>query len=240
MKHVFLVGVNKYDHAIFGDIDLKGCVNDINKADAFLNSPGAKFTRLQDENANKKAVVFALKSYAVNLFPGDELHFYFSGHGTRLNKNGKTHTARVLHDDILFDYEIAPILADFRAGVKVILYSDSCYATGNSRTVINPPAENAVRRSINAPKVFEDNLPEYTDPRKYAATIYYFSACDFNEVAWEIGGIGNFTQTLAILLRGYKKPTAITTIFNTLKKSIAYQHPTLKTTNKLKNPVPRL
>ena len=239
-KHVFLVGIDEYDKAIFGDIDLHGCINDIVKAETFLNSEGVLFTRLQNSEARKQTMLFCLNEYASILQPGDELHFYFSGHGTRFEKDGKVHTARVMHDDILPDYEITPILAKFKAGVTVILYSDSCYSTGNSRTAAKPPAANAVRRSIEAPKIFIENAVEYTDPRKYAATIYYFSACEHNEVAWEIGGIGNFTQTLAILLRGYKQPTAITTIFKTLKKSIAHQHPTLQTKNKSKAKVPKI
>jgi hypothetical protein len=239
-KYVFLVGIDEYDKAIFGDIDLHGCINDIVKAETFLNSEGVLFTRLQNSEARKQTMLFCLNEYASTLQPGDELHFYFSGHGTRFEKDGKVHTARVMHDDILPDYEITPILAKFKAGVTVILYSDSCYSTGNSRTAAKPPAANAVRRSIEAPKIFIENAVEYTDPRKYAATIYYFSACEHNEVAWEIGGIGNFTQTLAILLRGYKQPTAITTIFKTLKKSIAHQHPTLQTKNKSKAKVPKI
>jgi len=241
-KHVFLVGIDEYDKAIFGNIDLRGCINDINKAENFLNGDGkcALFTRLQNSEAIKATVLFCLNEYAKTLQPGDELHFYFSGHGTNFERNGKYHTARVLHDDILPDYELTPILAKFKAGVTVVFYSDSCYSTGNSRTAAKPPAANAVRRSIEVPKIFIENAAEYTDPRKYAATIYYFSACDRNEVAWEIGGIGNFTQTLAILLRGYKQPTAITTIFKTLKKSIAHQHPTLETKNKSKSPTPKI
>lgn len=241
-KHVFLVGIDEYDKAIFGNIDLHGCINDIVKAESFLDGDGkgALFTRLQDSEARKQTVLFCLNEYAKTLQPGDELHFYFSGHGTRFEKDGKTHTARVMHDDILPDYEITPILAKFKAGVTVVLYSDSCFATGNSRTAAKPPAANAVRRSIEMPKIFIENALEYTDPRKYAATIYYFSACESNEVAWEIGGVGNFTQTLAILLRGYKQPTAITTIFKTLKKSIAHQHPTLQTKNKSKSKVPKI
>ena len=239
-KHVFLVGIDEYDKAIFGNIDLKGCINDIVKAEAFLNSEGALFTRLQNSTARKQNVLFAMSRYADELQPGDELHFYFSGHGTRFEKDGKYHTARVMHDDILPDYELTPILAKFKAGVTVVLYSDSCYSTGNSRTAAKPPAANAVRRSIETPKMFIENAVEYTDARKYAATIYYFSACESNEVAWEIGGVGNFTQTLAILLRGYKQPTAITTVFKTLKKSIAHQHPTLQTKNKSKNPTPKI
>lgn len=239
-KHVFLVGIDEYDKAIFGNIDLRGCINDIDKAESFLSYKGAFFTSLQNSTARKQNVLFAMGRYADELQPGDELHFYFSGHGTRFEKDGKTHTARVMHDDILPDYELTPILAKFKAGVTVILYSDSCYSTGNSRTAAKPPAANAVRRSIEMPKIFIENAVEYTDPRKYAATIYYFSACESNEVAWEIGGIGNFTQTLAILLRGYKQPTAITTIYKTLKKSIAYQHPTLQTKNKSKAKVPKI
>ena len=242
-KHVFLVGIDEYDKAIFGNIDLHGCINDITKAEAFLDGDGkgALFTRLQDSEARKQTVLFCLNEYASTLQPGDELHFYFSGHGTNFERNGKYHTARVLHDDILPDYELTPILARFKAGVTVVLYSDSCYSTGNSRTAAKPPAANAVRRSIEMPKALTDvTIPEYTDPRKYAATIYYFSACESNEVAWEIGGVGNFTQTLAILLRGYKQPTAITTVFKTLKKSIAHQHPTLQTKNKSKNPTPKI
>ena len=240
-KHVFLVGIDEYDKAIFGNIDLKGCINDIVKAEAFLNSEGALFTRLQNSTARKQNVLFAMSRYADELQPGDELHFYFSGHGTRFEKDGKYHTARVMHDEILPDYELTPILAKFKAGVTVVLYSDSCFATGNSRTAAKPPAANAVRRSIEIPKALtEATIPEYTDQRKYSATIYYFSACESNEVAWEIGGVGNFTQTLAILLRGYKQPTAITTVFKTLKKSIAHQHPTLQTKNKSKNPTPKI
>jgi len=240
-KHVFLVGIDEYDRAIFGNIDLHGCINDITKAEAFLNTPGTLFTRLINSEARKQTVLFALNRYAAELPPGDELHFYFSGHGTRFEKDGKTHTARVMHDDIIPDYELTPILAKFKAGVTVVLYSDSCYSTGNSRTAAKPPAANAVRRSIEAPKALtEVTPPEYTDARKYAATIYYFSACESNEVAWEIGGVGNFTQTLAILLRGYKQPTSITTIFKTLKISIAHQHPTLQTKNKLKSKVPKI
>ena len=241
-KHVFLVGIDEYDKAIFGNIDLRGCINDITKAENFLDGDGkgALFTRLNNSEARKQTVLFCLNEYAKTLQPGDELHFYFSGHGTNFERNGKYHTARVMHDEILPDYELTPILAKFKAGVTVVLYSDSCYSTGNSRTAAKPPAANAVRRSIEMPKMFIENAVEYTDVRKYAATIYYFSACESNEVAWEIGGIGNFTQTLAILLRGYKQPTAITTVFKTLKKSIAHQHPTLQTKNKSKTPTPKI
>ena len=177
-KHVFLVGIDEYDKAIFGDIDLHGCINDIDKAESFLGTPGALYRRLCNDFARKQTVLFCINEYAKTLQPGDELHFYFSGHGTRFERDGKTHTARVMHDEILPDYELTPILAKFKAGVTVVLYSDSCFATGNSRTAAKPPAANAVRRSIEIPKALtEATIPEYTDPRKYAATIYYFSAC---------------------------------------------------------------
>jgi len=59
-KHVFLVGIDEYDRAIFGNIDLHGCINDITKAEAFLNTPGTLFTRLNNSEARKQTVLFAL------------------------------------------------------------------------------------------------------------------------------------------------------------------------------------
>ena len=64
-KHVFLVGIDEYDKAIFGNIDLRGCINDIDKAESFLSYEGALFTRLADSKATKQTVLFCLNKVSI-------------------------------------------------------------------------------------------------------------------------------------------------------------------------------
>lgn len=244
MNRIFLVGINKYDPLVFGTTsNLKGCVNDVNNAGDFL--PSGEIRVLLDAQAKKQAVLDALGTYALECVPGDVLYYYHSSHGTYFDEKYGRHTGRVAYDGVIWDIEIAAVLAKFQKGVTIVTFSDCCYSHSNSRNAV-PPEEGARRKVIELSRsAAEANVPPAVIKMKYAATIYHLAACQSNEVAWEVGENGKFTKTLDRVIFSYKplgtdKKTNITTLFKALQKSIIGQTPTMEKINASKSPIPKL
>jgi hypothetical protein len=170
-----------------------------------------------------------LKYYAGQCKAGDTFIYHQSSHGTMwYNADGSVTTARVAHDGVLADHQIAPILASFVKGVTVITLSDLCHSESSQRSPFNP-AEYARARSMEyrgavPPKPTELNL-------NYAATIYRLSACQFDQVAWETAQGGVFTTLFLDVLKQTKGERSIKTIFKTVARNIRNQTPVLEIIN---------
>lgn len=239
MDHIFIVAINKYRRDIFGNVDLRGCINDGNMAERFLPE-NANCRRLDDEAATVQAITDTLGTFALECKKGDRFWFFTSSHGTAVDTPQGRHTCRVAHDGILYDYQVAEQLARFQDGVTCIVMSDCCHSEGNSRTAMLPPEDGATKKVIEISKQVAGAVPEFTAKLKYKATIYHLSACKADQVAWEVSGSGRFTKMLDMLLFAYKAPVSLKTAFKALSTSITGQTPTLKTINGSKNPVPKL
>jgi hypothetical protein len=231
MRYLLTVGINKYLRSAFGgqNIDLKQCVNDATRTHTALSPFCDMVQLLDDENATRAEIIACLKYYAGQCKAGDTFIYHQSSHGTMwYNADGSVTNARVVHDGILADHQIAPILASFVKGVTVITLSDLCHSESSQRSPFSP-AEYARARSMEyrgnvPPKPTELNL-------NYAATIYHLSACQFDQVAWETAQGGVFTTLFLNVLKQTKGERSIKTIFKTVARNIRNQTPAIEIIN---------
>jgi hypothetical protein len=91
-----------------------------------------------NQYASDSALLDNLKWLAKKVVPGDQVVFYFSGHGTRIPTGPPASSyedAIVLGNAILADGKFFKALADVfkEAGVNITLVFDSCYSGGMSR-----------------------------------------------------------------------------------------------------------
>jgi TPR repeat protein len=90
-RQAFMVGVGDYDPKKGGLARLNAPAFDAEALAAVLRNPNAGFSVevLTDEAAKDKATVdAALKKFLEHVNPGDEVVFYFSGHGINLGEKG--------------------------------------------------------------------------------------------------------------------------------------------------------
>ena len=83
-KKALLVGINKYRNP---NAELKGCVNDVNRARDFLQErygfDRSDITTLTDADATRKAIIDEFSSLIRFALEGDRIFFWYSGHGTQ-------------------------------------------------------------------------------------------------------------------------------------------------------------
>lgn len=170
-KRAFLVGINKY---MMPGSDLRGCVNDINDAQAKMLAPqGFKNVAvLTDKQATRAAILSGLSNLVKSSQPGDFLYFQYSGHGAQVDdKNGDEQdgqdeilcptdlkVANGTFQNAILDDEIQTILGQLKPGVGMLFVSDSC----NSGTVDRLPmavSNNTKPRAFNMPAHAQNLTP---------------------------------------------------------------------------------
>jgi len=134
-KKALCIGINNYPGT---HMDLQGCVNDANDWAAALGARGFKVATLLDEQATKAAMVKAMSDLISKASKGDSLVITFSGHGTyQPDEDGDE--ADGLDEALcpydlqtggaaLIDDEIKTIFGTRKAGVRIVLISDSCHS----------------------------------------------------------------------------------------------------------------
>lgn len=134
-KNALCIGINNYPGT---QMDLQGCVNDANDWAAALAARGFKVAKLLDGQATKAAMVKAMNELIGTADKGDSLVITFSGHGTyQPDEDGDE--ADGLDEALcpydlqtngaaLVDDEIRAIFGARKAGVRLVLISDSCHS----------------------------------------------------------------------------------------------------------------
>ena len=134
-KNALCIGINNYPGT---HMDLQGCVNDANDWSAALAERGFKVAKLLDDQATKAAMVKAMNDLIGKAGKGDSLLVTFSGHGTyQPDEDGDE--ADGLDEALcpydlqtngaaLIDDEIRAIFGARKAGVRIVLISDSCHS----------------------------------------------------------------------------------------------------------------
>lgn len=129
------------------DNDLRGCVNDVNAISALLtgkyNFPAANIRKSLDKDANGQNFVNNMKWLLESTKAGDDVVFFFSGHGAQVeNPNAREDTpddkideTLVLADgtlvvDDLFN-ELRTIFVE--KGVNITFVFDCCFSGGMGR-----------------------------------------------------------------------------------------------------------
>jgi hypothetical protein len=115
---------------------LRGCLNDANDMASLAQGNG--FTNpapqmLVEAAATSQAVTAAIGAAAATLQSGDILFITYSGHGSQVvdvtgDETDRLDETWVLWDRQLLDDELRALWAQFRAGVRIFLLSDSCHS----------------------------------------------------------------------------------------------------------------
>nr|MBL8412077.1 caspase family protein [Dechloromonas sp.] len=134
-KKALCIGINNYPGT---HMDLQGCVNDANDWAGVLAGRGFKVAKLLDDQATKAAMVQAMGDLIGKAAKGDTLVITFSGHGTyQPDEDGDEadglDEALCPYDlqtkgEALTDDEIKALFASRKAGVRIVLISDSCHS----------------------------------------------------------------------------------------------------------------
>lgn len=145
MKKAICVGINKYPG--LGN-DLKGCINDANDWANLLQLNGFETKIILDKQASRKNLLNELENLITAAEAEDVVVFTYSGHGTNvLDTSGDEidsyDEALYVYDGIILDDELREIIQKVKAGVHLIIISDSCFSgtvtriasVGNSRYV---------------------------------------------------------------------------------------------------------
>lgn len=227
------VGVNRVDPAHYDGWDgaLAGCENDARAMLALARREGFEGETLLSEAATREAFVNRVAAAAAELEAGDTFLLSVSAHGGQLpDLNGDevgdgdlpADEALLLHDFMIADDELYAHWGEFRAGVRVLLVSDTCHSGSMVRAdpfgLGGDPARADGRRLRFAPRrvtsrTFLRNRPAYLESaRRYAhiredivgrplpgsldAAVLGLAACRDEQYAVDGDRHGAFTEAL--------------------------------------------
>jgi hypothetical protein len=129
------IGLNSVDpgHYAGWSGDLKACEFDANDMAEIARKSGFEVKTLLTEDATRDNVKGEISDVASELKSGDMFMLCYSGHGGQivdLNDDEYDHRDETwcLYDGELIDDEIFDLLAQFRAGVRIVSTSDSCHS----------------------------------------------------------------------------------------------------------------
>ena len=156
--------------------DLVACEADANDMAAIAKAAGMKTTVLLTKKATRAAALAAVRSACKTLQSGDLLFLTYSGHGGQIpdvtgEEDDKLDETWCLYDGQLIDDEMYLELSRFAAGVRVLVFSDSCHSgtvlramppagvgAAAGRSKMMPPAVGL--RTYRDHKAFYDKLQE--------------------------------------------------------------------------------
>jgi hypothetical protein len=116
--------------------DLAGCVNDANDMLSLAHRKGFRPRQLLNSAATSAAVIESIQRAAEQLHSGDIFWISYSGHGSQVPdplEDDRLSETWVLWDRQLLDNELYALWGRFRAGVRVLIISDSCHSGTVSR-----------------------------------------------------------------------------------------------------------
>lgn len=229
--------------------ELFACENDAEVFKTFAtNASFQSIHTLLTKEATSKNVLKQLDDAAAKLKAGDLFLLSYSGHGGSIidvNKDEKDGFDETwcLFDRQLIDDELFERFSKFKAGVRILIFSDSCHSGTVSR---NPVVTNSVvepstyMRSRLAPmnvliRTYNKHKAEYdaiqsnlqvSKPEDIAAYVVQFGACQDDEEAMEVWGNGMFTAKVKEVMNG--KIKNYSSLFTAIKKGFStQQHPNL-------------
>ncbi len=142
-KKALIVGINKYDPAL--NADLNGCVNDSYNIINILTKFGFDendMNILRDYNATKANILAGLDSLVSGVVTGDQLVFYYSGHGSQVRDIDGDEISDNLDEiicptdldwnDPLTDDILAASFKQVPEGAQLTFVCDSCNSGGIS------------------------------------------------------------------------------------------------------------
>lgn len=171
------IGLNLVSPAAYGGWDgpLAACEFDANDLAAVATQAGFKPTVLLTKKGTRANVLAGIRKAAGTLKSGDIFLLTYSGHGGQVtdvtgDEPDKKDETWCLYDGQLIDDELYWELSKFKAGVRVLVFSDSCHSGTVTREALPPPPPPGTRlklmpmavanRVYRSHKAFYDKLQE--------------------------------------------------------------------------------
>ena len=140
------IGLNGVSAAAYGGWDgpLAACEFDANDMAAIAKSKGMKPTVLLTKKGTRANVLAGMRGAAKALAAGDLFFMTYSGHGGQVpdvsgDEADKQDETWCLYDGQLIDDELYFELSRFKAGVRILVLSDSCHSGTMTRDRPPPP-----------------------------------------------------------------------------------------------------
>ena len=214
MKYLVSAGLNRISINYYGtDGLLRGCVNDvINVRDFFQPND---YIMLLNEEATVGNFVSAVREYSKVAQAGDTVILNYSGHGTQVTstkESDKLAEAFCFYDKILLDKQFSNLVAEFKEGVNVIAFVDSCHSGGISR--LPNPTDKYKPKAIT----LSYNSRDVNTLKPIKCSYLGLLACGEQQVAMDGTQNGLFTETM---LSNYKNQDFITWLKESGKKVTA-------------------
>ena len=140
------IGLNVVSASAYGGWDgpLAACEFDANDMAAIAKSKGIKPTVLLTKKGTRANVLAAMRSAAKALVAGDLFFLSYSGHGGQVpdvsgDEPDKQDETWCLYDGQLIDDELYFELSRLKAGVRILVLSDSCHSGSVTRDRPPPP-----------------------------------------------------------------------------------------------------
>ncbi|WP_338413972.1 caspase family protein [uncultured Sphaerotilus sp.] len=137
------IGLNAVSAAHYGGWsgELAACEADASDMQAIAKAKGMKATTLLTTKATRAAVLAAMRAAAKALKRGDFFFLTYSGHGGQVadvtgEELDRKDETWCLFDGQLIDDELYLELSRFAAGVRVLVFSDSCHSGTVTREVM--------------------------------------------------------------------------------------------------------
>jgi metacaspase-1 len=219
------IGLNRVDPAHYEGWDgtLNACEADARDMQALAKSSKFKpMPLLLTAQATAKAVSAAIKKAAKTLVKGDIFFMTYSGHGGQVrDTNGDEDDDRmdetwVLFDRQLVDDELYALWGGFKAGVRIVVFSDSCHSGSVVRMappmISGGPRERLMPRQVGE-KVEAAHQALYrgiqaahpgAEKATVKASILLISGCMDNQTSLDGEHNGAFTEMLLKVWNGGK------------------------------------
>lgn len=200
MNTALLVGLKNVDPAKYngwnGTNGCFGCELDVDNVGSLLKPLGYELSALKTKDATSNAILDGLRKAARTLVSGDTFVFYYSGHGGQQpdtsgdETDGQDETL-VAYDRQIIDDELNDIWLKFKAGVRIIMVSDSCNSGTNYRGMFNI--------TMGSPIVAIPNLKAASSMQ---AQMIHFGGCRDGGESTGLQNGGVFTLALCKLMAG--------------------------------------
>ena len=167
---------------------------------------------LLTKNATRKKILVAINKLAKKAKAGDVVWISYSGHGSFIpdmngDEDNNLDETWCCYDGMLIDDELLHCWSQFRAGVRIVLVSDSCHS-GDIAKAEDDPAWVAQQKGAKFLPI-EKSLPIYKanqafydkiladlppiDPKNLVVRVKQFGGCNENSFSYEGDGNGAFT-----------------------------------------------
>ncbi|HSB10677.1 MAG TPA: caspase family protein [Blastocatellia bacterium] len=251
------LGLNAVDPKHYGGWSgvLNACEADAHDMTDIAKTAGFSVKTLLTKSATRSSVIKEVTSAAKSLKSGDIFMLTYSGHGGQLpdlndDESDSQDETWCLYDGELVDDEIYSLLAKFVAGVRILVFSDSCHSGTVLKEAFYPPATRARSADGTSEEVRYRNMPTdaalrtYRDNKSFydpilkdpklkesrdavKASAILISGCQDNQLSQDGAFNGLFTGTMLRVWNGGK----FNGDYRSFRKAIVERMPPSQTPN---------